>query len=132
MPSKPIRIWSIFSWFVIRPYNLDHRTLFFYPRPTQESPETAQTGDIFFITLCAVICGADDWVSIETLGKAKEGWFDEVLGLENGIPSHDTFGNMFAVINIEEFNSCFSRWVNDLVDLSGGDIIAIDGKCSAA
>jgi predicted transposase YbfD/YdcC len=47
----------------------------------------------------------------------------------NGIPSHDTFGNVFAVINIEEFNSCFSRWVNDLVDLSGGEIIAIDGKC---
>ena len=66
-------------------------------RPTQESPETAQTGDIFFITLCAVICGADNWVSIETLGKAKEGWFDEVLGLENGIPSHDTGSQKAAI-----------------------------------
>jgi predicted transposase YbfD/YdcC len=85
--------------------------------------------DIFFITLCAVICGADDWVSIEMFGKAKEAWFTEVLGLEHGIPSHDTFGNVFAVINTQEFNSCFSRWVSDLADLSGGEIIAIDGKC---
>ena len=85
--------------------------------------------DIFFITLCAVICGADDWVSIEMFGKAKEAWFTEVLGLEHGIPSHDTFGNVFAVINTQEFNICFSRWASDLADLSGGEIIAIDGKC---
>ncbi|MEI6268409.1 MAG: ISAs1 family transposase [Methylococcaceae bacterium] len=97
--------------------------------PRMNRRKLHKLGDIFFITLCAVICGADDWVSIETFGKAKEVWFTEVLGLENGIPSHDTFGNVFAVINIEEFNSCFSRWVNDLVDLSGGEIIAIDGKC---
>jgi len=85
--------------------------------------------DIFFITLCAAICGADDWVAIETFGKAKKAWFTEVLGLENGIPSHDTFGNVFAVIDTQQFSECFSRWVADLAALSGGEIIAIDGKC---
>lgn len=86
-------------------------------------------GDIFFITLCGVICGADDWVSIEEFGKAKEAWFTDILGLKNGIPSHDTFGNVFAVIDTQQFSECFSRWVADLTSLSENEIIAIDGKC---
>jgi len=86
-------------------------------------------GDIFFITLCASICGADGWVAVETFGKAKEAWFTKVLSLEHGIPSHDTFGAVFSVIDTEEFSHCFSRWVSDLSDLSGGEIISIDGKC---
>lgn len=85
--------------------------------------------DIFFITLCAVICGADDWVSIELFGESKEAWFTEVLKLENGIPSHDTFGNVFAAINTEQFSECFSRWAADIAELGEGEIIAIDGKC---
>jgi len=79
--------------------------------------------DIFFITLCAVICGADNWVA-----EAKEGWFTELLGLENGIPSHDTFGDVFALIDTEEFSECFSKWVADLATLTEGEVIAIDGK----
>lgn len=85
--------------------------------------------DIFFITLCAAICGADDWASIEQFGKAKEKWFTAVLGLKHGIPSHDTFGRVFALIDTQRFSECFSRWVADLSDLSDGEIIAIDGKC---
>lgn len=85
--------------------------------------------DIFFITLCAAICGADDWASIEQFGKAKEKWFTAVLGLKHGIPSHDTFGRVFALIDTQRFSECFSRWVADLSDLSEGEVIAIDGKC---
>lgn len=88
-----------------------------------------QLQDIFFITLCAVICGADNWVAIEEFGKAKEDWFTELLELEYGIPSHDTFGDVFAVIDSEEFSECFSKWVSDLANLTKGEVIAIDGKC---
>lgn len=41
--------------------------------------------DIFFITLCTVICGADNWVAIEEFGKAKVDWFTELLGLQHGM-----------------------------------------------
>lgn len=99
------------------------------PDPRLNRKKRHQLKDIFFITLCAVICGADDWVAVETFGKAKERWFTELLGLEHGIPSHDTFGNVFAVIDTEQFSTCFSRWVTDLASLSEGEIIAIDGKC---
>ncbi len=85
--------------------------------------------DIFFIALSAVICGADNWVAIEEFGKAKEDWFTEQLGLTHGIPSHDTFGDVFAAIDTEQFSECFSSWVADLARLTEGEVIAIDGKC---
>ena len=87
-----------------------------------------QLEDIFFITLCAVICGADNWVMIEEFGKAKEQWLTEQLGLQNGIPSHDTFGDVFAAIDTEKCSECFTRWVADLATVTEGEIIAIDGK----
>jgi len=99
------------------------------PDPRLNRRKRHKLEDIFFITLCAAICGANDWVAIEEFGKAKKSWFDELLGLENGIPSHDTFGNVFAAINTQKFSECFSRWVADLTELSGENIIAIDGKC---
>jgi len=85
--------------------------------------------DIFFITLCGVICGADSWVAIEQFGKAKYEWLKHLLELKNGIPSHDTFGNVFAMIDPEEFSQCFSSWVADLAQLCDGEVVAIDGKC---
>jgi len=99
------------------------------PDPRLNRRKRHQLGDIFFITLCAVICGANDWVAIAAFGKAKKSWFDELLELENGIPSHDTFGNVFAAIDTQKFSQCFSRWVADLTELSDENIIAIDGKC---
>ncbi len=99
------------------------------PDPRIDRRKLHKLSDIFFITLCAVICGADDWVSIALFGRSKEQWFTQVLGLKHGIPSHDTFGNVFAAIDTEQFSQCFSRWAADLADLSAGEVVAIDGKC---
>ena len=96
--------------------------------PRIDRQKKHQLQDILFITVCAVISGADHWVMIEQFGKAKQAWFTEHLGLENGIPSHDTFGDVFAALDPEQFSACFSRWVSDLAELSDGQIIAIDGK----
>lgn len=52
-----------------------------------------------------------------------------MLGLENGIPSHDIFGNVFGMIEIEQFDRCFINWMNDIRELSAGEIISLDGKC---
>lgn len=96
------------------------------PRVNRQKKHQLQ--DIFFITLCAVISGADNWVMIEEFGRSKEEWFREQLDLQHGIPSHDTFGDVFAAIDTEEFSNCFSRWVADLANLTTGEVIAIDGK----
>ena len=84
--------------------------------------------DIIVITLCAVICGADNWVEIEEFGKAKSDWFARFLKLPNGIPSHDTFGRVFGLLNPEQFGACFTAWVGQVSELAQGEVVAIDGK----
>lgn len=84
--------------------------------------------DIIIIAVCGVLCGADSWVGIETVGKAKESWFREFLDLEHGIPSHDTFGYVFAKLDHEEFQRRFVQWVEAVVTVTKGQVIAIDGK----
>ncbi len=83
--------------------------------------------DIILITLCAVICGADGWVDVEEFGKAKRDWLATFLALPNGIPSHDTFGRVFARIDPQQFQHSFLQWVQALQQVHG-QLIAIDGK----
>jgi predicted transposase YbfD/YdcC len=84
--------------------------------------------DIITIAICAVICGADTWVDIETYGIAKKDWFQQFLELANGIPSHDTFARVFARLNPEQFQQCFLSWVKSIRNVTQGEVIAIDGK----
>ena len=84
--------------------------------------------DNIVVTLCAVICGADNWVEIAEFGKAKEDWFRRFLRLPNGIPSHDTFGRVFAMLDPEQFSACFMDWVRSVSELAEGEVVAIDGK----
>ena len=62
--------------------------------------------DIITIAICAVICGADSWVYVEMFGKSKEEWFRSFLDLPNGIPSHDTFGDVFSRLDPDRFQEC--------------------------
>ena len=84
--------------------------------------------DIIAVTLCAVICGADNWVEIEDFGNAKYSWLKKFLSLPNGIPSHDTFGRVFAMLASDKFAECFMSWVRTVSELTKGQVVAIDGK----
>lgn len=84
--------------------------------------------DILVITILGAICGADTWVELCEFAEAKEAWLKTFLSLPNGVPSHDTFGRVFSLMNPEEFESCFSAWIESLnIDVTN-EIIAIDGK----
>src|SRR5436305_13347615 len=83
--------------------------------------------DIIIIAICAVICGAESWEDVEQFGNEKREWLETLLELENGIPSHDTFGRVFARINPQEFEQCFFDWVSSLIEVISG-VIAVDGK----
>ena len=84
--------------------------------------------DILTIAICAVICGADGWVQVEEFGDCKKKWFKTFLDLPNGIPSHDTFGRVFAALDPTVFEECFMKWIAGLAQASAGRLIAIDGK----
>jgi predicted transposase YbfD/YdcC len=84
--------------------------------------------DILTIAICAVICGAEGWTQVEEFGKAKLKWFQTFLSLPNGIPSHDTFGRVFAKLEPEAFERCFLKWIEALAHKSQGRLIAVDGK----
>jgi hypothetical protein len=84
--------------------------------------------DIITIAICGVICGADSWADLEIFGKSKEGWLKGFLELPNGIPSHDTFGRVFSLLDAQQFQDCFLEWVKAVNDVTRGQVIAIDGK----
>jgi predicted transposase YbfD/YdcC len=87
-----------------------------------------QLQDILVIAICASICGADTWVDVETWGIAKKKWLREFLELPNGIPSHDTFGRVFALLDPEEFRKGFLSWIRAIQKLTHRQVIALDGK----
>ena len=83
--------------------------------------------NIILIAILGVLCGADGWVDIESFGKTKEPWLQSFLELPNGIPSHDTFGRVFARIAPKQFEECFLQWVRSVQEKLSG-VIALDGK----
>lgn len=93
-----------------------------------EKKVTHKLIDIIVITLCAVISGADCFTEIEEYGKSKSDWLKTFLELKNGIPSHDTFNRVFAMMSAKAFGECFLKWVNEAVGMTQGEVVAIDGK----
>jgi predicted transposase YbfD/YdcC len=84
--------------------------------------------NVVVIAVCAVICGADDFVAIAEFGRKKRQWFARFLDLRNGIPSHDRFNAILAAIKPPEFEKCFLSWITALQDITDGQVVAIDGK----
>ena len=84
--------------------------------------------DILLLALCALISGADSWTQVAEYGRSKLDWFKEFLELPNGIPSHDTFGRLFAQLDPQGFHDFFTRWVRGLAESLQGKTVAIDGK----
>ncbi len=75
-----------------------------------------------------MLCGAEGWVEIAEFGKAKEAFFTELLGLPNGIPSHDTFGRVFALLDPKQFARQFCASFVQGISKTVKGVIAIDGK----
>jgi len=113
---------------------MDGQATTMIPRPFTEIPDPRRNNarhklvDILTIALFAVICGADGWAAVAQYGRAKRAWLKTFLELPHGIPAHDTFTDIFAKLQPEAFARRFMQWMQSLVQLSGGKLVAIDGK----
>jgi predicted transposase YbfD/YdcC len=96
--------------------------------PRREHQRFHRLWDIIAITICAVISGADGWPDVEEYGRCKQEWLESFLELPYGIPSHDTFARVFALLDPLAFQEGFQNWIQALVEATDGRVIAIDGK----
>ena len=107
---------------------IEHFSILPDPRRANHNTKRHNLIDIVVITILAVICGADDWPTIVAFGHKKEDWLRQFLELPRGIPSHDTFGRVFALLDPEAFQKSFFAWVKAVNQITDGQVIAVDGK----
>jgi predicted transposase YbfD/YdcC len=95
--------------------------------PRQSKKVLYPLEEVLLLTLCAVLCGADGWVSVALFGKQKLAFLRRFLPFANGTPSHDQLGLIFGALDAEGFQSCFAAWTQSLARAVEG-VVAIDGK----
>ena len=98
-----------------------------------QDPRVERTKDhslvaIITIAILAVLSGADGFVAIETYGKTKQAWLETFLDLPHGIPSHDTFGRVFSLLDPQELRNSFLSWVSSITKKMELELIHVDGK----
>ena len=84
--------------------------------------------NVVTIAICAVLCGADDFVSIAEFGRAKRKWLSKFLDLSAGVPSHDRFNAILGALKVDEFQECLLKLITALHEVTEGQVVAIDGK----
>lgn len=84
--------------------------------------------EIVFLTISAVISGADSWTMVQQFGESKEEWLRKYFPFENGVPSHDVIGKFFARLDHKTFSNCFTNWISSITSFTKGEVVAIDGK----
>ena len=110
----------------------DHHSLSHRFNPLQD-PRIARSKrhslhDILIVSICALLCGAEGFVDMEEFGQAQREWLGQLLERPNGIPSHDTFGRVFAALDPAQFAEAFTLWTQNLRQSLAGEIVALDGK----
>ena len=84
--------------------------------------------DVIVLCVCAALSGAEGWCDIEEFGRTKLDWLRRYVPLTNGIPVDDTIARIISALSVSGFQECFLSWMEDVVKLSEGEIIALDGK----
>ena len=84
--------------------------------------------EVLTIAILAILCECSQFTEMELFGQEREEWLRTFLTLENGIPSHDTFGDIFAALDPKAIQECFREWVETIRIKISGEVVAIDGK----
>lgn len=104
------------------------RHLSIIPDPRVDRTKHHPLESILFIAICAILSGAEHWVEMEEFGNTRKEWLSRFIDVSAGIPSHDTFGRVFAQLDPLEFQKSFLSWVRAVSLQISGQIVSIDGK----
>src|ERR1700679_3687534 len=115
--SSPLSQATLRKFFASLPHPRKRRTRFKHPLLT-----------LVVIALCGAIAGADTWEEVVQFARDRREWLARLVNLSKGIPSHDTFGRVFAALDPLAFQKCLLTWVQRLHEVTKGQVIAIDGK----
>lgn len=108
------------------PNPLDHLSEIEDPRKSRATRHIFE--EMLFIALASVLAGGEGFVDMEEFAKSKKHWLLTFLKLPKGIPSHDAFGDLFALLDPQEFNVAFVEWTQGLRDHVSQEVVAVDGK----
>ena len=98
------------------------------PDPRMKRKRLHELSHVISLALIAVMGGATSWDDVEDTCEVFEDWLTGLLGLKNGIPSHDTFNRVFSLLDPKQMEERFLRWTQEVVKLTEGEVVAIDGK----
>lgn len=80
------------------------------------------------LCICDVVYGADGWSDIEVFGRTHKDWLQGKGLLPNGIPVDDNIARVMSSLAPQEFQSSFINGINNLIEVTQGEMVAIDGK----
>jgi len=98
------------------------------PEPRLKRKRQHELLDILFLSISAVLCGAEGWEEIEDFGHAKLAWLQQFFPYKNGIPRHDTVARVLSRLDPTALQHSFMSWINAACELTDGEVVAIDGK----
>lgn len=98
------------------------------PDPRLDRQKRHELVDIIVLTICSILAGGKTWTDVERFGQSRVDWFRTFLKLPNGIPSHDTIGRFFSLLNAAEFEKRFEAWMAEVCAALGFEQVAVDGK----
>lgn len=102
------------------------------PDPRRGNAIRYDLTEILIIAILAIVSGMQSFTEIEMFGLERHEWLQTFLTLKNGIPSHDTFGDVFAAIDPAIISASFAKWVETIRQKISGEIVAVDGKTICA
>jgi predicted transposase YbfD/YdcC len=102
------------------------------PDPRKGNAILHNLAEVLIISMLAILCGAEHFTEMELFGREREKWLRKFLKLEHGIPSHDTFCDVYSALAPEAVTKRFAQWVETIRQKISGEVVAIDGKTICA
>ncbi|MBC8953674.1 hypothetical protein Xenpb_02415 [Xenorhabdus sp. PB62.4] len=101
--------------------------------PRQSAKISYPLFDVLFLTMCAILAGAEGWEDIEDFGETHLDWLQQKALFLTGLPVHDTIARIVSRLDPFQFQHCFIRWIQAVSKRTwrGRSLRLIENGCGA-